>query len=884
VIRPGIRRLLRLPWPGRERVDAETEEEMRLHLELRAERLEREGMSAEAARREAARRFGPPEEARRELRRAARQREERARAGDRLGAVAQDVRHAGRRLLRAPGFTLVAVLTLALGIGANSAMFSVVNAVLLRPLPLEEPERLVRLFTVERAPTEVSGPDFMDFRAQARMLELAAMERESRTLTGAGEAERVRVGVVTPGFFELLRASPVLGRTFAEEEMEPGRHRVAVLSHGFWRQRFDADPGVVGRTVRLDGEEHEVVGVAPPGFDYPDERALWVPVVREGMFATSRRAVYLTVLGRLREGVTLERAEAEVGTIAARLEEAYPESNTGVGATLRPLREVVVGDTRRPLLVLLGAVGFVLLIACANVANLVLARAATREGEFAVRMALGAGKGRLVRHLLTESLLLGALGGAVGLLLAVGGTRLLVALGPEGIPRVETVGVDATVLAFTAGVALLTGVLFGLAPALQVRRASLGTLLRGGGRGAAGGRGNRVRAGLIVAETALAVVLLVGAGLLLRSFTGLVRVDPGIRSEGVLAFGLALPEARYAEEHRVRAFHADLLERLESIPGVGGAGSVLVLPLSGTSVSLGFAVAGRDPLPAGQRQTMQMRIASEGYFPAVGIPLVRGRSFTAQDREGSPPVVVLNEAAVRRFFPGEEPLGQRILLGWVRDSVPIGGEVVGIVGDVRHFGPGEEPPPEIYLPLSQVPNPAMNVVVRTTAADPLALAGAIRAELRALDPELAPGEIRPLDRVVSERVAQPRLYALLLSLFAAVALVLAAVGIFGVMSYSVAQRTREIGIRMALGAAAPAVQRLVVGRALLLTLAGLGLGTLGALALTRLLEGQLYGVAAADPATFLAAAALLAGVALLAGYLPARRATRVDPLVALRSE
>jgi putative ABC transport system permease protein len=884
VIRPGIRRLFRLPFGRKKSAWEGVDEEVRLHLELRTEQLIRSGLSPAAARAEAERRFGPLAESRRELERAARHREGRVRWRQWLDALGQDVRYSWRRLVRSPGFTAVAVITLGLGIGANSAIFSVVNTVLLSPLPYAESDRLVGIFSVLTEPTVMSGPDFMDIRDQASVFEgLAAYDTETRTLTGAGDAERVPVGAVTPGFFEVLRVRPVLGRTFRPEEMEPGHERVALLSHGFWLERFGGDPGVLGRTITLSGREHEVVGVAPPGFDLPPGRALWVPFANEGMFATARRAMYLSVIGRLGAGVTLAEAEAEVSTIAARLEAAYPESNVGYGATVRPLREVVVGDARAPLLVLLGAVGLVLLIACANVANLLLARAAGRAGEFSVRAALGAGKARLVRHLLTESVMLGALGGALGLLLAVLGTRILLALGPEGIPRLDEVGVDGTVLAFTAAAALLTGILFGLAPALQVARTNLASSIREGGRGAPGGRGNRLRSGLVVGQTALAVVLLVGAGLLLGSFARMVQVDPGFHSDGVLTFPLSLPEAAYPEDAQVRDFYSRFLDRLETVPGVRSADAVVPGLAGGQSFSLSFTVDGREPLAPGESQTLQTRVATAGYFSTAGIPIRRGRAFTEWDREDTPGVLVLNEAAVRSHFPDEDPLGQRITLGWTRGGVSVSGEVVGVVGNVRHFGLASEPVPEVYIPHAQVPNAGMTVVLRT-AGDPLAVAGPVRAALRELDPSLAAGTFVPLEDQLSSSVAQPRFYALLLSLFAAVALTLAAVGILGVMSYLVAQRTREIGIRMALGADARAVHRLVIGRGMLLTVAGLALGIPATFALTRVIESQLYGVEPGDPATLAAVAVLLTAVAFLSSYIPSRRATRIDPMVALRGE
>jgi putative ABC transport system permease protein len=793
----------------------------------------------------------------------------------------QDLRYALRTLGRNRVFTFIAVLTLALGIGANTAIFSVVHGVVLRPLGFHEPERLVQLFGGSTVRGTFSGPNFDDVRAEASSFEmLTAFYRRARTLTGAGDPERVPVAGVTEGFFALLGRPPVLGREFTAEEMQPGRHRVAVLAHGFWQERFGGDVGVLGEAVLLDGEPYEVVGVAPPGFAYPDGRALWVPLERDDMYA-ERGAVWLDVVGRLRPGAALAAAEAELDGITARLAAAYPDVNANLQLLARPLHDVAVGDVRRPLLILLAAVAFVLLIACANVANLLLARSATRAGELGLRVALGAGRARLVRQFLTESLVLALAGGAAGLLLAALGTRLLVALGPAWLPRLDQVGVDGTVAAFTLGVSLLAGVLFGLAPALQVARADLRALLAEHGRGL-GGRG-RGRSGLVVAQTALAVVLLVGAGLMLRSFARLVQVDAGFRAEQALAFPLALPEASYPGDPETRAFFAGFLERLEALPGVERAAAVLVGPMSGGAITISFGVAGREPLPPGQIQTLHVRSATPDYFGTAGIPVLRGRGLAATDDAGAPPVAVLNAAAVRTFFPDEDPLGRRIEMGWTRDEGSVSGEVVGVVGDVRHFGLASDPVPEIYFPHAQLPLRGMTVVLRATG-DPLALVPAVRAQLAAMDPALAPGAFATLEQTVRGSAAQPRFYLLLLGLFATVAVVLATIGIYGVTSFVVARRTREIGIRMALGADAAAVLRQVVGGSLALATAGIAAGLAGAAVVTRLLEGLLYGVGATDPWTYAAVALIFTAVAALAALVPARRAARVDPTTALRAE
>ncbi len=811
-----------------------------------------------------------------------------------MDTLLQDLRYAARRLLRSPGFTAVAVLTLALGIGANSAIFSVVNGVLLRSLPFAEPERLVQLGTIkpgeEPQAGTVSPPDFVSLREENRVFtEVVAFTYGGATLTGTGEPERIEAAWVSAGFFELLGAAPVLGRTIGPEENQPGNSEVAVLGYGLWQQTFGGDPGIVGRTITLNGITRTVVGVAPPGFGFPEQRAVWAPLPYNESFSAetdvNRRAQYLGVLARLRPGTTLEQARAEVSTISARLEQEFPQTNTNVALALVPLREVMVGEVRTPLLILLGAVGLVLLIACANVANLLLARAAARESEMAVRTALGAGRGRIVRQLLTESVLLGLVGGVLGLLLAYWGTALLTTLQPEGIPRLEEIGVDRTVVTFTLGVSLLTGVVFGLIPALQVTRANLMGALKEGGRGALSGRqGQRARSLLVVAEMALAVMLLVGAGLLLRSFLQLQQVDPGFRPEQTLAVDLSLPDHSYPEPAQRHEFYRTLLERVEALPGVRGVGAVNMLPMGEDHLVINYHVRGREPAPPGEGGVLEVRVATPEYFRAMEIPLLRGRAFTEADHADAPQVALINETTARHVFPGEDPIGQFIRLGWgIGEGRFAGGEVVGIVGDVRQFGPGADFAQEIYLPFAQVPQHGMTVVART-ASDPLALAGAIRSEVRTLDPNLPVMGLRTLEQVVSQAVAQPRFYMLLLSIFAAAALLLAAIGIFGVMAYMVAQRTREIGIRIALGAEPARVQQLVVGRALRLAIGGVVIGGVGALALTRVLESLLFGVSATDPVTFAAVALLLTAVALLASYLPARRATRVDPMIALRAE
>jgi putative ABC transport system permease protein len=811
-----------------------------------------------------------------------------------MSTLLQDLRHAARMLLRAPGFTVVAVLTLGLGIGANTAIFSVVNGVLLRPLPFAEPDRVIQFGTIPSGEEPTAGylspPDFVSLREGSRSFtDVVAFMAGGATLTGMDEPQRLDAAWVSAGFFELLGAEPVLGRTLRPEENEPGNTEVAVLAHALWQQAFGADPAVIGRTVELNGVARTIVGVAPPGFGFPEERAVWVPLSYNETFSAgtdvNRRAQYLQVLARLQPGASLEEARAEAGTISARLERAFPQTNTNVALAFVPVREVLVGDVRTPLLILLGAVGLVLLIACTNVANLLLARAARREGEMAMRSALGAGRSRIVRQLLTESVLLGVLGGVLGLLLAIWGTALLTSLQPEGIPRLQEIGVDGRVVAFTLGVSLLTGVVFGLIPALQVTRPNLMGSLREGGRGSLSGRqGQRARNLLVVSEMALAVMLLVGAGLLMRSFLQLQQVDPGFRPQQTLAADLSLPDRSYPEEAQRAEFYRSLLERIGGLPGVRAVGAVSMLPMGSEQFIINYQVRGREPAAPGEAVSLEVRIATPEYFRAMEIPLLRGRAFTEADHADAPQVALINETAARQIFPDEDPIGQFIALGWGIDEDRFaGGEVVGIVGDVRQFGPGADFAQEIYLPFAQIPLHDMTVVART-AGDPQALAGVMRGEVRTLDPALPVMDLRTLEHVVSRAVAQPRFYMLLLSLFAAVALALAAIGIFGVLAYLVTQRTREIGLRIALGADPGTVQRLVAGRALRLAIGGVVAGMLGALALTRVLESLLYGVSATDPLTFVAVSLILIGVALVASYLPARRAARVDPMVTLRAE
>lgn len=801
----------------------------------------------------------------------------------------QDIRYGCRRLLRSPGFTIVSILTLALGIGGNTAIFSVVYGVLFKPLPFAEPERLVALYHYsEGHRTAMSGPNFVDVRSLSKTLvDAAAITRARVILTGRGEPVRLDAAQVTTSFFNVLGVAPALGRTFHSDEGQPGHARVAVLSYGLWQQRFGGSPRAVGQNIMLDGVSTEIVGVMPKEFAYPAGRALWTPIEETEQFTkTQRGAWYLSAIGRVRPAIPIEQVTAEVQTLGKRLARQYPDSNEGLDFTAIPLHEAIVGDVRKAVLVLFGAVGFVLLIACTNVANLLLARAASRESEMAVRRALGAGRLRLLRQLLTESVILAAVGGALALLFAVWGIDWLVSLRPEGIPRLSDVRVDPTVITFTMLVSIATGILFGIVPALQATTSLAGTLKESNRGRLTTPHGSRMRGVLVIGEMALAVMLLAGAGLLIRSFIKLASVDPGFHAAQALTFELSLPDVRYEEDGAQLAFFDQLVPRLRAIPGVQKVAAVQLLPLSGASFVITFEVAGRPPLPPSQQPAMQIRVATPGYFDTIGIPLKRGRLFTDEDREGTSPVVLITETAARQYFPNEDPLGKKITLGWGKgkDTPRAGGEVVGIVGDVKEAGLDEAEPPQLYLPYRQWPLQSMCVILQT-AVPPTSVAEAARRAVYATDPNMPVANVRTLEEIVARSISQPRFYTVLLGLFAAVALILAAIGIFGVLSYAVAQRTREIGIRMALGAQHGAVRGLIVRQAMTLALVGVGVGIVLALWLSNsLVSKMLFNTSPHDSSTYLAVACVLTLVALLASYLPARRATRVDPIVALRAE
>jgi putative ABC transport system permease protein len=793
----------------------------------------------------------------------------------------RDGRYALRQLVRTPAFTAVAILTIAVGIGATSAMFSVVNGVLLRPLPYPEPDGLVRVHEVvpQYGRFSVAPGTFLDWRQQSTVFEsLAAYSGNSVTFTGGDGPERIPSASVSAELWEVLKVRPALGRSFAKDEDAPGRDGVVVLSHGAWQRRFGSDPSVLGRSVALNGRPCTIVGVMPAGFYFPSRDAeLWTPLALDPAKA-SRGAHYLGVVGRTKAGVSVRQAEAEMQTVAERLAREFPDTNAGESAAVVQLHEQVVGRIRPALLTLFAAVGFVILIACANVANLLLVRASVRERELAIRTALGASRRRLVMQMLAESVLLAVAGGALGVLLAYLAVPAIRTLSAGSIPRVEDVAVDARVMGFAALASLLTGVVFGLAPAWQASRASIGDALKEGSRGSASA-GGRARGALLVGEMALSMVLLVGAALLLRSFDRLTSVNPGFDAERVLAFQVALPQASYAEDHDRIRFFGDLLQRLEVLPQVRAAGMVQTLPMRGGYV-LSFAIQGRPPAKPGDEPSARHRSVSAKYFATLGIPLLRGRAFGERDVAGAPMVAVIDQAFAERHFPNEDPLGRGLDIGNGTEGFY---EIVGVVANVHHDGLDADPAPTMYVPFEQDVFSSMWIVARTDG-DPAQLAGAARLAVRELDSGLPASRMGPLADAVSDSVAQRRFSMLLLGLFALIALFLAAVGLYGVVAYAVGQRTREIGVRMAIGAQAGDVLRLVLGGGMRLAFAGVAVGTAAALALARLVASLLFEVTPFDPTSYAATALVLLAVAALACYLPASRAMRLDPLAALREE
>ncbi|HKP86348.1 MAG TPA: ABC transporter permease [Blastocatellia bacterium] len=824
-----------------------------------------------------------------------------------METLLQDLRYGVRMLAKQRAFTAIAVIALALGIGANTAIFSVVNAVLLKPLPYDHPEQLmiVKETNLPRGLPDmnVSLPDFHVWRESNQVFEqIAAYSTTSYNITGTGEPEQIRGLISSFDLFALLRVNPIHGRAFRPEEEQFGNHQVVILSYGLWARRFGSDANLVGQAITLNGNPFTVIGVMPQGFQFPNaEVALWTPIAFPPEDSNNTRGNhFLTAIARLKPGVTREQAQADIVGITAQLEQQYKE-NAGVGAGLASLREQTVGDIQTPLIILLGAVGFVLLIACANVANLMLARAASRQKEIAIRTTLGASRGRIVRQLLTESVMLSLAGGVLAVLLALWGVDALISLGPDELPRFSEIRVDARVLGFAFMVSLLTGIIFGLVPALQTSKPDLNESLKEGSRGStAGVTSHRVRNTLVVTEIAISLVLLICAGLMINSFARLRNVNPGFKPENVLTALIALPDSKYPDSRPdlKSGFFRELIERVSVLPGAQSAAVCSYLPLIGGSNGKLFTRQDRPaPTSIEDIPLIQYFEISPGYFQTMAIPLEKGRFFDERDNGDGPTVAIVNETLARRFFPDEDPLGKVVLTGVPEEMVPPGLlppgfrfprlKIVGIVGDVRHNGLAEQVNPEVYVPHAQggkfETRNVMYLAMRV-AGDPLSLSGAVRGAVTSIDKDQPVANIRTMESALADSLARPRFSTLLLGIFAGLALLLAAVGLYGVMSYAVAQRTHEIGIRMALGAESSDVLKMVVRQGLTLTVAGVGIGLAGALILTRLMTSMLYGVSATDPATFALISALLIGVALAACFVPARRATRVDPMVALRYE
>ena len=886
--RPDFKRVFRLPLFRR--TAAAVEEEFEFHLDMRAGELIARGWEPESARAEARRQFGDVTDAETYCRRTDERREKRIMRTDFWTELAQDVSYSLRSLRKAPGFALVAILTLALGIGANTAIFSVVRGILLRPLPFADPARVVMVASsVEGGkPFPYASPaNIEDWRTMNRSFaSFAAYSGHSAVITGSGDPQNLRGYDVSAGFFDMLGVAPVQGRlVFSPEEAAFGGTKAVLVRESLWRTRFGADPGLVGKTLTLDNENYRVAGVVPDVSAWPATALIWFPYAYDpAKLSTSRGAVYISTVARLKPGMTLDAAANDMDALSQRLERDYPDYNKGLHAKVIPLQEFVTGSIRLPLLILLGGVAFVLLIACANVANLLLVRGVAREGELAVRTALGAGRGRLIRQLVTESMVLALAGGAAGLLMAIIGTKLLVAAAPHSIPRLGEIHVDGLVLTFTLVIATVTGALFGLVPAFRMVKPDIAKTLREGGRsGGQRGRGHTARRALVVAEVALSVMLLAGAGLLIRSFDALMAVDPGFRTEKSISFAVSLPNAKYAKPEQQAAFMTAMMERMHALSGVQTAGAGFGMPLTNFGFGFTFKISGRPPVKPSEEPDAQVRVATPDYFPTMGIRIVRGRGFTDADRAGAAKVLLLTEAGVKKFFPNEDPIGKHVTFGMGGPNGPLEGDIVGVVADVKGASLANAMRPQFWAVYDQWPMSNMNVILHTTR-DPQAVVADARAAIKQLDPGLAVDQVKTLDAVLAESVAEPRFYMVLLTAFAVVAIALSAIGIYGVIAYLVGQRARELGIRIALGASPTRVVRMVVREGVAMVAVGIGVGLGGALALTQLMGALLFSVKSTDPVTYVTVAVLLASVALVASFVPALRAAQVDPALAMRAD
>jgi len=890
---PGVRRFLRLPRTSSAQAREDVEAELRFHFDMRIDELVGHGLEPHQARERAEREFGDMEYTRQYCRKLAQRRERKVRGMDWIKNLCQDLKFGARILSRSKGFTIVVLATIGVGIGANTAIFSVVNAVLLRPFLYEEPERLVTIWE-SNPPANLpfmvaSPPNYADWREQNEVFEdIAAFGPTSYFLTHEEEPISVQGCRVTASLFPLLGVNPVRGRNFLSEEDQPGADRVVILSHNLWSVSMGGDPGILDSEVIISDQPHTVIGIMPPDFDFPPpislegppspKSELWIPYRRD-MKGGSRGAHNMLVIGRLKKNATLEQAQIGMSTLAARLEAEYPDTNEGWNIALVPLDAQVFGDLKTPLFLLLGAVGLVLLIACVNIANLLLARGAGRQREIATRASLGAGRSRLIYQLLSESLLLSLLGGLLGLVLAIAGVEVLTRVAPSTIPRLEQTTIDFTVATFTLVISLLTGVLFGLAPALQVRGINLSDHLREGGVRTSTARGAaRFRGTLVVVEIALSLVLLAGAGLMIRSFARLRGVDTGFQSENVLTMRLALRGSRYEDESFVSATYRQLEEEINALPGVVSAGFIYDVPLGADRPGTRFLFED-DPPDLEENRLTNITFVTPGYFRTMSVRLLQGRDFTEGDTPESEPVVVVNSTFVRAFIREQDPLSKRI--------VGLGEEptrIAGVVGDVRHDQVAIEATPVIYIAFHQHPGSARMSLAARTTGPPMAALEAVRQRIRSVDPRIPIYEITTLDRLVNNSIAESRFTTLLLGLFSAIALLLATVGIYGLIRYSVSQRIHEIGIRTALGAQRGDIIRMVLRQGMILSLAGVVIGLVVALNMSRIIAEQLYNISATDPLTLLGVSVLLAAAAVTACYLPARRASRIDPVQALREE
>ena len=884
----GRRRFFRLPWRTRPEVAAEVDDELGFHLAMVAERLRAGGLSETEARAEAIRQFGDLQYTLQYCRAEGQRREREKRRMTFFDELGQDLRYAVRSLRRSPGFTLTALLTLALGIGANTAIFSVVRGVLLEPLPFDSPDRIVRIWPgnpstgIERG--ALSEPNFLDWRRESRLTEsmggfFFAEGGTGIDMTGEGEPQRLRAALVTDGFFETLRTPALVGRTLLPEENVPGKDRVAVLGHGLWTTRFGADRAIAGRSITLNGDQFVIAGVMPASFSYPADRAIdvWIPLSYFGPDAIGRERNkgFLEIIARIKPGVSVDQLHTELAAVSGRLAREYPENAGWTEVFIAPIRDAIVGEVRTPLLVLLVAVGMVLLITCVNIASLLLARATGRARELAMRAALGAGRGRIARQLLTESMTLALAGGLLGVGLGVVAVGALAAAGGAELPRADAIRVDGVVLAFTLGLSVLSGLLFGMVPVLRAASGNLQGALRAGARGSVGHTGQRLRSGLVIAEVAMAVILVIGAGLATKSFARLVSVDPGFRTDNALVARMSVGPG-YATPEAQMGYYQTVLERVRAVPGVEAAGVIRDLPLQGNGELVRPGIPGRT-IPPDQMPAAQLHQVSTDYFQAMGIPLQEGRSFEPTDRRGGQLVFVVNQELARRFWPGESAVGKFLTFG----TTPI--QIVGVVGDVRQRGLAEPSEPTIYIHVLQNFRSGMSIVART-AGDPLSYAAAVRQAIWSVDKAQTITEITTLDAVVGRAVARPRLIAWLLALFGGIGLALGVLGIYGVLAYAVTQRRQEIGVRVALGATPGSVLGLVIGKGMLLAGIGVAVGVGGAWLLTRSMQSVLYDIRPSDPVTFVQVVLVLLTAALVASWLPARRALKIDPVNSLRAD